>query len=240
LEYRVVSATCGSLQSAAVLTCWGCRSFQLLAITCSRLRETFNPKVVGSIPTRPIEEVTANRWFFTAAVESSKLPEYEWSTRSDWKGAFHLGCLDLAFGTFPVAIDVGRHLQRGVTEVAGQPRDLSATLKRALRERVSEAMERSLLQRRTWPLDTSCSHCWVKVPPQHDGRREKPTSVVSRKDEVFDCTAVLVAPTGEEIDDVRDEINVTAFAILRCSHHAAGIARSNADHGLFEIDIGPT
>jgi hypothetical protein len=38
----------------------GCRHFQSVALTCSRPGKTFNPKVVGSIPTRPIQHMRTN------------------------------------------------------------------------------------------------------------------------------------------------------------------------------------
>ena len=58
-EYRLVSDTCRILQFAAAMTRGCCRLFQLAATRRSRHGKIFNPKVVGSIPTRPIGEKTA-------------------------------------------------------------------------------------------------------------------------------------------------------------------------------------
>jgi len=41
---------------AATTTRAICRLFQFLALGCSFFGRTFNPKVVGSIPTRPIKK----------------------------------------------------------------------------------------------------------------------------------------------------------------------------------------
>ena len=58
-EYRLVSGTCSILQFAAAPIPGSCRLFQLVAVRRNRSGKTFNPKVVGSIPTRPIEEKPA-------------------------------------------------------------------------------------------------------------------------------------------------------------------------------------
>ena len=64
---------------------------------------------------------------------------------SDGERAFHLGGLKLALCAFPMAVDVGRHLQRAVAEMTGEPGDLSAALECAFRKRVAEAVEGPLL-----------------------------------------------------------------------------------------------
>ena len=74
---------------------------------------TFNPKVVGSIPTRPTPEEPANRHF---SVVGRMLPvaaavRVQYSHRSDGKHAFHLGCLKLALCAFPMAVNISRHLR---------------------------------------------------------------------------------------------------------------------------------
>ena len=55
-EYRLVSGTCNMLQFAAAMTPGTCRLFQFVAVCRNRSGKTLNPKVVGSIPTRPIRE----------------------------------------------------------------------------------------------------------------------------------------------------------------------------------------
>ncbi len=64
----------------------------------------------------------------------------------------------------------------------GQPCDLGAALERTLRERVPEAVECSLLVRRPAALNTGGSHCRVKLPAKHYGRR-KETVALSLEDE---------------------------------------------------------
>jgi hypothetical protein len=54
------------------------------------------------------------------------------SEGSNREHALHLRRLELAFGTLPVSIDVGGHLERRVAKMAREPRDLGATLQRAL------------------------------------------------------------------------------------------------------------
>jgi hypothetical protein len=54
-EYRLVSAVCIPFHFPATSLRTGCRHFRSAAFTCARVVETFNPKVVGSIPTRPIK-----------------------------------------------------------------------------------------------------------------------------------------------------------------------------------------
>ena len=65
-EYRLVSVTCSSSQLGALRVPERCRHFQCLASTCTRRLKTFNPKVVGSIPTRPISELPAIAVFLAA------------------------------------------------------------------------------------------------------------------------------------------------------------------------------
>jgi hypothetical protein len=62
-EYRLVSASCSSLYLRAEPLRASCRHFHPAALACRRLAKTFNPKVVGSIPTRPIQgsDSTATR-----------------------------------------------------------------------------------------------------------------------------------------------------------------------------------
>src|SRR6266550_1304916 len=108
---------------------------------------TFNPKVTGSIPVRPIEENPANKAM--SKLRPSRVGG-RWSTGgvrlpSDREGALHLGSLELALGALPVAVDVGCHLQGGVAEVSGEPGDLPAAFQRALGERMPEAVEGPLL-----------------------------------------------------------------------------------------------
>ena len=55
-EYRLVSGTCSILQFVAATTPCTCRLFQLVAVRRNRSGKTFHPKVVGSIPTRPMRE----------------------------------------------------------------------------------------------------------------------------------------------------------------------------------------
>ena len=54
-EYRLVSGTSSILHSAAATIPCSCRLFQVVAFRRKRSGKTFNPKVVGSIPTRPIK-----------------------------------------------------------------------------------------------------------------------------------------------------------------------------------------
>ena len=53
-EYGLVSTTCSSLQFASASTRSRCRQFQLRTVCCRGSARTFNPKVAGSIPARPI------------------------------------------------------------------------------------------------------------------------------------------------------------------------------------------
>jgi hypothetical protein len=64
-EYGLVSATCSSLQSASASTRGRCRQFQLRTVCCSGSSRTFNPKVTGSNPVRPIRRSPANRQVLT-------------------------------------------------------------------------------------------------------------------------------------------------------------------------------
>ena len=49
-----LSVTCGSSQVPATVNRQPCRLFQPGAVACRRTRKTFNPKVAGSIPARPM------------------------------------------------------------------------------------------------------------------------------------------------------------------------------------------
>jgi hypothetical protein len=48
-----------------------------------------------------------------------------------------------------------------------------------------------------------------------------------------------VSPIRKEGDDVRDKIDISPFAILRRANDSAGVARPNANHCFFEVDIAP-
>ncbi len=62
-EYGPVSATCISLYFVAALDWPTCRRFQLSAVRRSCSSRTFNPKVAGSSPARPIiEELQSPFW----------------------------------------------------------------------------------------------------------------------------------------------------------------------------------
>src|SRR6266540_3321099 len=54
--YRLISARCVLLQFVAAKLRPICSTFQLLAVRCSLCGRTFNPKVAGSIPARPIRK----------------------------------------------------------------------------------------------------------------------------------------------------------------------------------------
>ena len=53
--YRSVSNRCLSPQLASVTTCSICSGFHCVAVGCGSFARTFNPKVAGSIPARPIK-----------------------------------------------------------------------------------------------------------------------------------------------------------------------------------------
>jgi hypothetical protein len=55
-EYRLVSGTGTTLQFAAATTPGSCGLLQLVAFRRRHSRKTFDPKVVGSIPARPMLE----------------------------------------------------------------------------------------------------------------------------------------------------------------------------------------
>ena len=59
-EYRLVSGTRTILHLAAATNPGTRRLFQLVAVLRKRSAKTFNPKVVGSIPTRPIKKGLQN------------------------------------------------------------------------------------------------------------------------------------------------------------------------------------
>lgn len=84
-----------------------------------------------------------------------------------------------------MAIDVGCDLERRVAQVMREPCDLSTALKRPLRKRVPEAVERPFLLRRPDPRDLRGSHRWVEVTSKHNGRRQVPLTVRAGKDELF-------------------------------------------------------
>jgi len=64
-EYRRVSGTCNTPQFAAAEIPCPCRLFQLVAVACSRFGKTFDPKVAGSIPARPIRDACQASLFAT-------------------------------------------------------------------------------------------------------------------------------------------------------------------------------
>jgi hypothetical protein len=101
---------------------------------------TFNPKVAGSIPARPIQEVPRKSSGRRVSNDRSGKLESTDGVRAEpshRKSALHLCRLQLSLRALPVAIDVGRRLQRGVAEIARQPRNLRAPLERTLRERAA-------------------------------------------------------------------------------------------------------
>jgi hypothetical protein len=71
---------------------------------------TFNPKVAGSRPARPIRNCLEIRDWFAYRVS----PDLGMGLRvpSHREGAFHLGRLKFALGTLPVSVDVGCHFER--------------------------------------------------------------------------------------------------------------------------------
>ena len=117
---------------------------------------TFNPKVAGSIPARPITKGLQGqgiRFLRRLLLVARVRVEYRGSDR---EGVLHFGCLKLSLGALPVSVDVGRHLQRRVAEVAREPGDPRTALERALRERVAKAMESSVLLRRPDAWNSLC------------------------------------------------------------------------------------
>ena len=58
-EYGLVSAPCSSLLLVATSHCRRCSHFQVGTVCWSDSSRTFNPKVAGSIPARPISKPTA-------------------------------------------------------------------------------------------------------------------------------------------------------------------------------------
>ena len=162
------------------------------------------------------------------------------SAASDREGSLHLGGLQLPLGTFPVAVDIGRHLERGVAEVPGEPRDLGAALERPLGERVPEAVERSLLQRRPHPWDAGARHGRVEVAAEHNGGSRNAVPCGAREDEAVAARTPPLAPMpSEQLDHVGDQVDVTALAVLRRPDRAARVAAPNADDRLLEIDVAP-
>src|SRR5262245_19800754 len=92
---------------------------------------TFNPKVTGSIPVRPIAENSCKPpGSLGQGLRSLARVEYGRSTAclSDRESSLHLRCLELALSAFPVAVDVSRHLESGMTKVPGEPSDLRTAL----------------------------------------------------------------------------------------------------------------
>lgn len=159
---------------------------------------------------------------------------------SDRKGSLHRGGLQLPLGAFPVAVDIGCHLQRGVAEVPGEPRDLGATLQSSLGERVAEAVERALLERRSHPWDAGARHGRVEVAAEHGGRIEKRGALRVGEHEALATRTPPLAPTpSEQLDNVRDQVDVTTLSVLRCPDSAACATAPNAHDRLLEIDIAP-
>ena len=75
---------------------------------------TFNPKVAGSTPARPTWKALQTTIFLPGWLGPAGLCQHGSSTRlqSDGEGALHLCRLELAFRTFPVAVNVRRHFER--------------------------------------------------------------------------------------------------------------------------------
>ena len=104
--------------------------------------------------------------------------------------------------------------------MSGEPRDPSTALECALRKRMPEAVEGSLLLRRSDPLDLG-GHRRIELAPKQDRWREKAGAVLPLEDQVVDWTSPLLAPGGEELNDVGDQIDISAFAVLGRSERAA-------------------
>jgi hypothetical protein len=82
---------------------------------------------------------------------------------------------------------------------------------------MSEAVKRPLLFRRALSSDLGGRHRRIQVPPEHDSGREEPVTVLAREDQVIDRAAVAIAPSSEELNDVRDKVNIAPLAVLRCA-----------------------
>ena len=122
---------------------------------------------------------------------------------SNGEGAFHLGGLELSLGAFPMAVDVGGHLQRGVPRVSGQPGDLGAALEGSLRERVPEAVEGPQLLGRPGALDSCSGHRRIELASKQVGGREKALRRGRVEDEVLLApTPCCAAPLGKQLNDV--------------------------------------
>jgi hypothetical protein len=108
---------------------------------------------------------------------------------SDREGPFHLGSLQLALSPLPVPVDVGGHLQRRVTKVAGEPRDLGAVLEGSFCKRMPEAMERAKLLSRPDPRDLRTLQRWVELATKKECRRQKVVAAIFVEDEIVRVTA---------------------------------------------------
>lgn len=91
----------------------------------------------------------------------------------------------------PMAVDVGRHLKRGVTEVPREPRNLRAAFQRALCKGVPEAVKRSLFQRRPDPWNAGANERRIEMAAEHS-RWVQETGVVGAGE---DEAVTVCAPT---------------------------------------------
>ena len=140
----VPAASCSSLQPRSLAVAGYFRWSLFAADVPTRL---LIPRSLVRFQPGPLSKVLQNRTFPWLPWLNRRSLQYGFSTalRSDCEGALHLGRLNLPLCPLPVPIDVGRHLERRVAEVARQPSDLSAALERTLREGMSEAVECPLL-----------------------------------------------------------------------------------------------
>src|SRR5690242_17653360 len=85
---------------------------------------TFDPKVAGSIPARPMENPCLGGSFrdrrMPMGVDGAFVEHG--AVVSDDEGSFYFGGLEFVFAAFPVAVDVGCDFEGGVSEVAGDTR----------------------------------------------------------------------------------------------------------------------
>ena len=79
-------------------------------------RGTFNPKVAGSSPARPIRNCLKIRDKFDNRVSDGR--GMGLAVPSHREDTFHLGRLEFSLGTLPVSVDVGCHFERRVPEMA--------------------------------------------------------------------------------------------------------------------------
>ena len=101
-----------------------------------------------------------------------------------------------------------------MAKMTGEPCDLSAALERSLRERVPEAMKRPALQRRPHARNLRRGHRRVEVASEENRRRKEPVVTRPREDQTFDRLVAVIAPSREQLDDIRDQVNVTSLPFL--------------------------